>query len=516
MTEWGFYGRKQELAQIQAILDRGRFFFCAISGRRRIGKTSLIQEALRRTGSARKAIYVQIPDSDERGVVQAFEDSFSDTPGVEVLSPHTNNFQNISTCLLTLWDSGITTAIDEFQYLNRKPLRPFLSELQKDIDRARLRCGDAGYLDDDTRDLWKQVDDTGHVPTSGLFTLGSIHTELTAVLEDKASPLFNRVTDTLHIGHWDSATLFEMFREHGIADRHHQLFLWSIFEGIPKFYRDCFDQTILKPDAEYRRVTLRKMFFEGSSPLKDEADNWFLRELRGRYDSLLTILARLGPSSHGALAAEFARTGPDDAKQFGAHLKVLVEKYRMVERQLPVFATEKQRSTRYVISDNFLSAWLAALLRNVRLARIRPLEEAVEKADTALLTHEGMAFEKFVRQTMEECSRKGVGDFSLTDLVRGYWNKADGSDIEIDVVALDETSKTIRFGCCKRDGDKHDRAVFEGHIARFLTTKEGKRHSDWTTQKALYSPVFSDDQRTRYGADGYICVDMNDFDLWLQ
>ncbi|MFT3810882.1 MAG: hypothetical protein QM698_13260 [Micropepsaceae bacterium] len=79
MTEWGFYGRKQELAQIQAILDRGSFFFCAISGRRRIGKTSLIQEALGASGQSYHALYVQIPDSDERGVAQAFEDSFQDS-----------------------------------------------------------------------------------------------------------------------------------------------------------------------------------------------------------------------------------------------------------------------------------------------------------------------------------------------------------------------------------------------------------------------------------------------------
>ena len=50
MAEWGFYGRRTELAEIDKILARGRFFFCAISGRRRIGKTSLIQEAIRQRG----------------------------------------------------------------------------------------------------------------------------------------------------------------------------------------------------------------------------------------------------------------------------------------------------------------------------------------------------------------------------------------------------------------------------------------------------------------------------------
>jgi AAA+ ATPase superfamily predicted ATPase len=36
-----FYGRHEEQAQLQAILQRRRWFFLQISGRRRIGKTSL-------------------------------------------------------------------------------------------------------------------------------------------------------------------------------------------------------------------------------------------------------------------------------------------------------------------------------------------------------------------------------------------------------------------------------------------------------------------------------------------
>ena len=45
--EWGFYGRHAELEQLRAILGRGRWFFAKLSGRRRIGKTTLIQQAMR-------------------------------------------------------------------------------------------------------------------------------------------------------------------------------------------------------------------------------------------------------------------------------------------------------------------------------------------------------------------------------------------------------------------------------------------------------------------------------------
>ncbi|MGO9673618.1 MAG: ATP-binding protein [Methylocella sp.] len=497
MAEWGFYGRRVELAEIDKILARGRFFFCSISGRRRIGKTSLIHEALRRRQLTETAIYVQIPDSDERGVIQAFEDSVEDVGAPQEDARRVcKDFQSIADLLYNSWKLGWIIALDEFQYFHRKSLSEFQSHLQSVVDVARSRPEIGG----------------------GLFTLGSIHTEMTAVLEDRASPLFNRVTDRLDVGHWDFETLFEMFRAHDVADAQHRLFLWTLFEGVPKFYRDCFDHGALTPSQTHRIDTLRKMFFEGSSPLKDEADNWFLRELRGRYDTVLNLLARHGPLSHGQLKEEYDRAGPAQDNQLAGYLKILIEKYGMVEKLQPILSTDKQRNARYVITDNFLSAWLAAIQRNVRLARIRPIEEAVGKADVSLQTHEGYAFEKLVRQITQECSRKGVGDFSLTELVSGYWNKADGGDIEIDVIALDETNRRIRFGSCKRSAAGHGSDAlrkFSEHVERFLAAKAGAPYRDWSKEKALYAPSFSLSDRHAFQKKEYVCVDMNDFERWL-
>jgi uncharacterized protein len=496
MAEWGFYGRRTELAAIDEILARGRFFFCSISGRRRIGKTSLIQEAIKRRKLTEKAVYVQIPDSDERGVIQAFEDAIEDVGLTKAFAEAAcRSLQDIAILLYALWYQNGIIAIDEFQYFHRKALSSFQSYLQTEVDAARSK----------------------HLH-GGLFTLGSIHTEMTAILEDRNSPLFNRVTDRLHIGHWDFETLFEMFRAHEVTDPRQRLFLWTLFEGVPKFYRDCFDQGVLKPSENHRLETLEQMFFEGSSPLKDEADNWFLRELRGRYDTVLTLLARGGPMSHGQLQGEYDRTGPTQENQLGGYLKALIEKYGMVEKLQPILSGEKQRNARYAITDNFLSAWLAAIQRNVRLARIRPIGEAVARADIGLQSHEGFAFEKMVRQITQECSRKGVGDFSLTELVSGYWNKADGGDIEIDMVALDETNRGIRFGSCKRAATAHDgdsRKKFEDHVGRFLATKTGARFRDWSIQKALYAPAYSEEQKTYFESKGFHCVDLDDFERWL-
>ncbi len=487
---WGFYGRSAEQTEIERILGSGRWFFCAVSGRRRIGKTTLIQRALQ-SRDTRWVLYFQVPDSDERGVVQTFQDALEDS-GLEsdVIEAGAHDFASMAELIETLCSLGWIVVIDEFQYFNRKALAPFASYLQSAVDRLR---------------------DTRH---GGLFVLGSIHTEMTAILEDRHSPLFNRVTHRIDVGHWDFSTLFEMFDAHDVTDPHHRVFLWSLFEGVPKFYRDAFEQGVLSEKPDHRTKTLQGLFFEGSSPLRDEAANWFLRELRGRYDSLLKLLARKGPCAYRELVDEYGRAGSGGEQQLSAYLQTLIERYRMVEKLLPVFAGDKSRKARYGISDNFLSAWLSALSRNVEIARIRPVEDAIARADRALASHEGFAFEQMIRQLTEECSRKAVGDFKLTDMVRGYWNKADGSDIEIDLVALDEESTTVRFGSCKRNGERHDGdglKRFNGHVDRFMTSKEGRRLSNWKREMALYSPAFSSSLRSKFASQGYVCQDLNDF-----
>ena len=100
-----------------------------------------------------------------------------------------------------------------------------------------------------------------------------------ALLEDRTAPLFNRVTDTIDLTHLDIGSILSIVQDHADRAPERLLFLWSLFEGVPKFYRDCFEQQVL---GGARKVLLRRIFFESSSPLRSEAENWFLRELRGR------------------------------------------------------------------------------------------------------------------------------------------------------------------------------------------------------------------------------------------
>ena len=256
------------------------------------------------------------------------------------------------------------------------------------------------------------------------------------------------------------------------------------------------------------------MLLSSSSPLAEEADTWFLRELRGKAVSVLHYLSEHPGCSHGDLVA--ALNDPSEPNALGSNLLRLVNNYGMVDRLQPIFSASNGRNARYYIADNFLAAWLAVAKPARETARMKAMDKALALAKPRLQGLEGFAFEKLIRKLHLECSQKAKGDFELTSLRLGYWNRARNSDqsIEIDLVALDETNKRIRFGSCKRSENSHDRAAltkFERHIEGFLKTKEYRRLHDWKQEKFLFSPSFAADSRKALQASGFSCRDLNDY-----
>ena len=454
---WSFYGRRSELQQMQRILERRRWFFLQISGRRRIGKTALIQQALQGAGIA-KTLYIQIPDSDPAGVVAACN-GYLETFGIDA---KITSLGELAQLIGELALQGYVIALDEFQYFHRKHLFDFCSLLQAQVDSLAAHAADV---------------------SGGLIVLGSLHAEMTALLEDRDAPLFNRTTDVLELGHLDISSVLEILRVHADDDPSRLLFLWNLFEGVPKFYRDAYEQGVL--DVE-RKHLLQSLFFSSSSPLRNEADNWFLRELRGRYDMVLQFLAKHpGCTNADIEAAMVDLSGPGEVRQVGGYLKILSERYRMIERRLPIFSPPRARSGRYYIRDNFLRAWLSALQRPVSAVAFRPVDELVNQADERLAIVEGYALEDLAGQLYEERSRLGIGDFPLSARIQGYWDR---SDVEIDLVAVNEGEKRIRFGTCKRNPERLLASIdtLRQSAERFLVSH--KQFNGWRCEYAAIAP----------------------------
>lgn len=477
--DWGFYGRRDELDRLREILRKQRWFFLKVSGRRRIGKTSLVQHALDAEGRE-KVLYIQIPDSDPAGVVataREFYDLFK-IPG-----PRPVDLRTLAASLGDLARQGYVVAVDEFQYFHRKLLFEFTSHLQLEVDRL--------------------AQDAANV-RGGLIVLGSIHTEMSALLEDRSAPLFARITNELDVPHLDIASVLEILRVHAEPSPERLLFLWNLFEGVPKFYRDAYEEEVLGSD---RVELLHELFFSSSSPLRSEAENWFLRELRGRYDLVLKYIARHPGCSNGAISAHAKSMDADGEHQIGGYLRVLRERFQMVEQLQPVFAKPTARNSRYYLRDNFLRSWLAALASPAASVNFRPVAELVREADERLADAEGHGLERLVGVLYEERSRKGLDGFRLTQRIQGFWDRG---DTEIDLVALNEDERVVRLGSCKRSGERlaADFARFDAHVGRFLELLPRLR--GWTVEKVAVTMRHTQESRDSARKAGYIAQDLQE------
>jgi hypothetical protein len=259
--------------------------------------------------------------------------------------------------------------------------------------------------------------------------------------------------------------------------------------------------------AADRRELIERAFFFSSAPLRTEADNWFLRELHGRYDVILEHVSRHSGCSHGDLVQHVRDVSPETGEQVGGYLKVLGERYRLIERRSPIFAKPSSKQGRYYLTDNFLRSWLAALASPVSALNFAPVAKLVAQADARLADLEGGALEKLAGLLYEERSRKNIGDFALTERIQGYWDRG---DTEIDLVAIDESERRIRFGSCKRNPARlvEDIPVLDGHVARFLAHLP--RFADWRVEKVGIAPVVPPPIRTRLQAAGHLVQDLVD------
>jgi uncharacterized protein len=478
---WQFYGRGDELSALRSILERRRWFFVRLTGRRRIGKTTLVQEALRAL-PGRPVFYVQIPDSAPAGVLSAVQDAM-ETFAIPENIARPDSLLAFARTVGQLASAGYLVALDEFQYFSRKHLSEFTSHLQATVD-----------------DLSARAD----AVTGGLIVLGSLHAELMALLEDRDAPLYNRATDQIELPHLDVASILAILDAHADRSPERLLFLWTLFEGVPKFYRDAYEQGVLGAD---RKALLAGMFFRSSSPLRTEASNWFLSELRGRYDVVLKYVARHPGCSNADIEAHVREVSPSTAEQAGGYLRILSDRYRMLERRLPVFARPEARRGRYYLRDNFLRSWLAAIQSPVSAVNFRPEAGLVEQADQRLADVEGHGLERLVGQLYEERSRRGRGDFALTHRIEGYWDR---KGTEIDLVAINEDDRVVRFATIKRNPEKLPTSVraLQAHMTRFLSAQP--RFASWHHECVAIAPSIDASLRRSLEAITVMPQDLNE------
>ena len=315
-TERPFIGRAHELAVLNEFADSDRPELFVLHGRRRVGKTELLQ----RLCAGRRAVYflaAQVRDKDNlRAFQRALQETLDDPLLASVELPDWSAALNVAA--ERAGPERLIVVLDEFPYL----------------------CEANAGLPSLVQRFWDQ---RGKSSSLMLVLCGSQVSFMEREVLAERSPLFGRRTGQRRLDPLSPSESVAFFRSWKRSDA---LLAYSILGGMPA-YLGRFDERVSL------RENLAREVLRPEGYLFDEVHYLLHTELTNpsTYNSVLAAVAR-GAERVGDIALSVGVDSPTANK----YLHVLRE-LRLVERETPLTDPDPLRSRRgiYRIADRFVA-----------------------------------------------------------------------------------------------------------------------------------------------------------------
>jgi AAA+ ATPase superfamily predicted ATPase len=387
-----FYDRASELTELQRIrelsfTDHSRM--TVITGRRRIGKTSLIVKSVEETPT----VYLFVGRKNESTLCAEFAPEIA--RALDVFVP-----------------DEIRTFRSLFQYMMELATRRAFS-LVIDEFQEFLNINESVYSD--MQNIW---DTYRKKSKMNLIVSGSVYSLMQKIFQDKKEPLFGRADNIIKLSAFDLATLKEIMRDYRPKYTNDDLLaLYAFTGGVPKYVELFCDNRMLSV-GEMIGFMVRE-----NSSFTDEGKHLLVEEFGKNYATYFSILSAISGGINTQPEIEAALGG----KSVGGHLKRLIEDYDLLVRVRPILAKEGTQAVRYEIKDNFLRFWFNYFDRHRSLIEIKNFAglQAIIREDYS--TYSGTILERYFKQQFAESHQyRDIGS---------WWESKDASN-EIDIVAL--------------------------------------------------------------------------------
>ncbi len=391
-----FVDRVEEMAWLDRLWDSGKAELVIIYGRRRIGKTALIAEWMRRRRP--RAIYFVAEEESEKSMLERLSRVMAEKLDDELLAerPFTSWRQVLTYLAREAKNDRLGLIIDEFQYaVSATPGLPSTIQAIWDHRLSKTRAF--------------------------LLLMGSA-VSFTEGLMGGRRPLYGRATGVREI---------RPLRPEYVAcfvpgwSPDDVVRLYGVFGSVPGYLAN------IDPGRGLWENVADLVLSPGARFL-DEAKHLLREKLRevSRYFSVLEAIAQ-GETTLGRIAN---RSGVP-ANSLPKYLSVLIS-LGAVAKERPFKGSGKYR---YVITDPFLRFWFRYVPRLRTGIEIGAVEEVVELVredfETSLAL---LAWEDFLMRTVHSVlSKKGV--MYVPVMVGRWWHKGE----EIDVVAEDARGNVL-------------------------------------------------------------------------
>ncbi len=387
-----FYNRISELSELQRIQslsfnDHSRL--TVVTGRRRIGKTSLIMESVK----GLPTIYLFVGRKNEATLCSEF---------IPIIAQSLNTFV----------PSEIHTFRSLFQYLmelaTNKSFNLVIDEFQEFYN-----INESVYSD--MQNIWDTYRQRSKM---NLIVSGSVYSLMQRLFQNKKEPLFGRADNIIKLSAFDLPTLKEIMRDYRPQSTNDDLLaLYSFTGGVPKYVELFCDNNMLTVD-EMIAFMVRE-----NSPFTDEGKNLLIEEFGKNYATYFSILSAIS----GGINTQPEIESILGDKSIGGQIKRLIEDYNIIVRQRPILAKEGSQAVRYEIQDNFIRFWFNYFDRHRSLIEIKNFVglQSIIKSDYP--TYSGIMLERYFKQQFAE---------SFQYRAIGSWWELKGKQNEIDIVAL--------------------------------------------------------------------------------
>ncbi len=388
-----FYNRENEIAKLHEIRslsynDHSRL--TVVTGRRRIGKTSLIGKAL----GDEPFIYLFVGRKNEASLCAGYCKEIAAKLGVFV--PPMTAFQDVFAFLMQQGETKhFSLVIDEFQeFFNINP--SVYSDIQNHWDQYRLKT---------------------HV---NFIVSGSVYSLMVKIFQNYHEPLFGRADVIMKLSPFTLPVLKQIMADYALNHTNDDLLaLYTITGGIPKYVELLVDAKALSVKKIVHAVC------DPDSPFKDEGKNLLVDEFGKQYGTYFSILDAIsnGINTQPEIASALGE------KSIGGQLKKLEETYGIIQKMRPILAKKRTQTVRYAIADMFLRFWFRYFEGNRTLVEMNQFEVLEQVIATDYTTYSGKALEEYFKQQfIESHEYRDIGS---------YWEAKKGKEqCEIDIVAL--------------------------------------------------------------------------------
>lgn len=400
-------GRIHEMEQLERLYQSNKFEFLIMYGRRRIGKTTILQEFAKK----HQAIFFPAQEKNDALNLLDFSKLVQNYFDQTFIAPFANWEDAFDYIGKKTTDRKTVLFIDEFPFL-ASPNPTIKSILQHKIDHE-----------------WKEKN-------IFLVLCGSSVSFMVNEVMGYESPLYGRITASMEVKAFNYLESSEFFPNYTVTDK---ILAYGILGGVPRYLNS------FHPDKTLRENIINEILSSGAF-LNDEPQTLLRMELREptTYNSILEAV------SNGCNRVIEISDRIHEEKSKCSKYMLTLQSIRLLEKKVPCGEPETSKKGIYEITDNFYKFWYRYVFSNQSYYAMLGTEKACDEIMDEINDFMGPVFEDICKQYLVLQAKAGKLPF-IPFTIGKWWgnNPVLKAQDDIDILAFDKKGEKAIFCECK-------------------------------------------------------------------